>query len=236
MRRRSAITGGSPAGRSTRTPCRPPPLTNVVGARSTKSATAEGSGDTESDPHVDAPGVEQVADEAAHVGGLLGDDAEELAHLGRIELGRLLEQRVRRALDGDQRGAQLVAHQPQELGPQPLGLVERRQSCMVTTTERTARPSARIGVALIRVRTLRPSGDREHDLLGANRLVRAEQLRQRKLAQRHLPPVGAAEGDRLPELLERMAGRPQALDDPSRLAVERRRPAAPRVEDHDADR
>ena len=77
-------------------------------------------------PRVDAPRVEQVADEAVHVGGLLADDAEELARLGRVELGRLLQPRVGRALDGEQRSAQLVAHQAQELGPQPLDLVERR--------------------------------------------------------------------------------------------------------------
>ena len=76
---------------------------------------------------VDAPRVEQVADETGHVAGLLGDDAEELAHLGRVELGLLLKRRVGRALDGEQRGAQLVAHQAQELGPRPLDLVERRQ-------------------------------------------------------------------------------------------------------------
>ena len=58
---------------------------------------------------VDAPRVEQVADEAAHVDGLLGDDAEELARLGRVELGRLLQPRVGRAFDCDQRSAQLVA-------------------------------------------------------------------------------------------------------------------------------
>ena len=34
-------------------------------------------------PRVDAPDIEQVADQPAHVIGLLVDDAEELAHLGR---------------------------------------------------------------------------------------------------------------------------------------------------------
>ena len=53
---------------------------------------------------------------------------------------------------------------------------------MVTTTERTAPPSARIGVALISIPTL-PGGDREHDLLGAHRLAGAEHLRQREFAQ-----------------------------------------------------
>ncbi|MCY4636591.1 MAG: hypothetical protein OXG04_19180 [Acidobacteria bacterium] len=76
---------------------------------------------------VDAPRIEQVADEAAHVVGLLGDDAVELVHLGPIELGRLLDQRVRRALDRGQRRAQLVAHHAEEVRPQPLQLLKRRQ-------------------------------------------------------------------------------------------------------------
>ena len=65
---------------------------------------------------LDAPRIEEIADEAAHVPRLLVDDAEELAHLGRVELGRLFEQGVRRAPDRGERGAQLVAHQAQELG------------------------------------------------------------------------------------------------------------------------
>ena len=50
MRRRSAITGGSPAGRSTTTAWRPPPLRNVLRACSTRAATSEGSGATVSVP------------------------------------------------------------------------------------------------------------------------------------------------------------------------------------------
>ena len=41
MLRRSAITGGRPAGRSTRTAWRPPPLKNVLHARPTRAAGAE---------------------------------------------------------------------------------------------------------------------------------------------------------------------------------------------------
>ena len=63
----------------------------------------------------------------AHLVRLLDDDAEELAHLGRVEPGGLLHQRHRRPLDRRERRAQLVAHQPQELRAQPFDLVERRE-------------------------------------------------------------------------------------------------------------
>ena len=185
---------------------------------------------------VDAPGIEQVADEAAHVGGLLGDDAEELARLGRVELGRLLQPRVGRALDGEQRGAQLVAHQAQERGPHPLDLVERRQ--VLHGHHHRAdlaafRPDRR---GVDQRPDAAPVRDREHHLLGAHRLAGAERLIQRNLAEGHLPPVGAADREHLQEVLCRTAGRPQALDDAPRLAVERDRPVGAGVHDHDADR
>ena len=50
MRRRSAITAGSPGGRSIRTRCLPPPLRNVFLAWSTIAATTDGSGETERAP------------------------------------------------------------------------------------------------------------------------------------------------------------------------------------------
>ena len=75
---------------------------------------------------LDARHVEQVADQVAHVVGLLADDAEELEHLGGVQLGRRLRQRGGGALDGGKRGPELVAHHAQELGPQPLHLLQRR--------------------------------------------------------------------------------------------------------------
>ena len=107
---------------------------------------------------------------------------------------------------------------------------------MVTTTDPTPPPSARIGVALIQRPDAAAVGDREHDLLGAHGLAGAELLLQRDLGQGHLAPVGAADRDHLQELLGRVADRPQALDDAPRLAVERDRPAGAGVEDHDPDR
>ncbi len=184
---------------------------------------------------VDAPRIEQVADEAAHVAGLFGDDAVELAHLGPIELGLLLEQRVRRALDRDQRGAQLVAHQAQELGPHPLDLVERRQ-VLHRHHHRFDRAAGRTDRGRVDQRPdAPPVGDRQHHLLGAHRLAIAELLRERELAQRHLTAVGAPAGDHLQELLGRAAGYPQALSDAPRLPVEPRRLSGLRVEDHDPD-
>ena len=76
---------------------------------------------------VDASGVEQVADQAVHVVGLRVDDPEELAHLGRVQDPRGAQHGRRRPLDRGERRAQLVAHHPQEIGPQPLQLLERCQ-------------------------------------------------------------------------------------------------------------
>ena len=44
-----------------------------------------------------------------HVGGLPGDDAEELPHLGPVDLASLLQQRRRRAAEGGPKLAPLVA-------------------------------------------------------------------------------------------------------------------------------
>ena len=61
---------------------------------------------------LDPPGIQEFGDEGAHAIGLLGDQAVELARLGRVECWRLLQKRGGRALDGDQRRAQFVADQP----------------------------------------------------------------------------------------------------------------------------
>ena len=75
----------------------------------------------------DASGIEQVSDQAVHVVGLLFDDAEELAHLGRVDGRRVAEHGGGEALYGAQRHPQLVAHHLQELRPAPLQLVQRPQ-------------------------------------------------------------------------------------------------------------
>ena len=76
---------------------------------------------------VDASGIEQVADDAAHVIGLVDDDAEELAHLRRIQVRRGLQQRGGRTLDRGQRRAQLVTHHAHELPPQAFEFLDGRQ-------------------------------------------------------------------------------------------------------------
>ena len=128
--RPSAITGGRSTGGATRTAWRPPPLRNVLRARSTKAATSEGSGATESVPDSMAPRVQQVADQPAHVPSLLDDDAVELAHLGRVQLRGHLQQR-RRASSPSRRGrvarVVYVDERTVESGAmKPLPLLDRR--------------------------------------------------------------------------------------------------------------
>ena len=76
---------------------------------------------------VDAPRIEQIPDEPAHAIRLLVDDAEELLRFRRTEASRGAEHRRRRALDRSKRGAKLVAHHAEELGPHPVELLDRRQ-------------------------------------------------------------------------------------------------------------
>ena len=106
----------------------------------------------------------------------------------------------------------------------------------MTTTEATVPSSAWIGVALISVVTLLPSGEREHHLLGPHRLAAAQRPGKRQLVQRDLAPVGAPEGDRLQQILGGAARRAKALHDPFRLAVDRHRLAGPGIEYQHADR
>ena len=76
---------------------------------------------------VDPPGVEQVPDQPAHAVGLLVDDAEELPRLRRAEALRTAQHGRGGALDGGERGAQLVAHHAQKLRPHPVERLERRE-------------------------------------------------------------------------------------------------------------
>ena len=185
---------------------------------------------------VDATRIQQVADQAPHVVRLLGDDPVELAHLCRVERFRLLQQRRRRALDGDQRCAQFMAHQTQELGLQPFDLVERRQILKshhhradgVFLGEDRRGVDQRPNAAAVR--------HRKHHFLVAHRLAAVKQFRHGELAQAHLAAVGAMEGHYLQDLLGRTAGRAQALSDAPCLAVDRHCPAAPGIEHHDSHR
>ena len=93
-----------------------------------------------------------------------------------------------------------------------------------------------MGVALTRVVTLRPSGGPEDDLLGLHRLPGDQGLGQGQLPQGYLTPVGPPVGEHLQQLLRRPAGLAQAVDDPPRLAVDRRHAPRLRVQDQDAHR
>ena len=158
----------------------------------------------------------------------------ELARLGRVERG-VVEQRRGRALDGGERLAQLVAHQPQELGAQALDFVERGEVLEGHHHRGDGAAFAMDGRGVDERAHTAPVGHREHHLLGAHRLV-AELPGDGELAQAHLAPVGTAERHHLEELFRWMAGRAQALHDAPRLAVERHRPPAPRIEHHHPDR
>ena len=198
------------------------------------SATLARTGSTGRGAGLDAGHVQQVADDLAHAVGLVADDPVELAHLGGVQVR--LQQRVGGALDGGQRGPQLVAHHGQELRPQPLLLLQRRQVL----------EGHYIGgyPALLRGdgRGVEEDGDApavrrpKDDLLGAHRLPLAQRLGQAELLKRDLPPVGAAEGQQVQKLLRGLAFVPQAFDDARRLPVQGDRRPRLGVEDHDAHR
>ena len=76
-----------------RTVCRPPPLMNVPPGLVHQRGELGGLGRDRQRAGVDAPGVEQVADQAVHAVGLLVDDAEELRHLGWADEARGAERR-----------------------------------------------------------------------------------------------------------------------------------------------
>ena len=185
---------------------------------------------------LDARHVEEIAHEAAHVLGLVVDDAEELAHLGGVQAAGIVQERAGRALDRGQRYLQLVADHGQELRPQPIQLLERRE---VLHGDHERHEFALGGVDGGRVHE---SGDRpavgnvHDDLLGPDRLRRGECLRHGELLQRELPAVGAVHahdpqqiGGVLPRLLQR-------ADDALRLAVDRLKVAAACIEHGNPDR
>ena len=185
---------------------------------------------------VDAPGVEQVGDQADHAVGLPVDDADELAGLGRRELPRRAEQRGGRALDGGERYAQLVADHAEELGAMALQLLKRGE---VLHGDHHRRDGAVLSVnrrCVDQRGDAAPVGGGEHDLLGAHRLGAAQRPRQRELVEGDLAPVGEAAGEDPEQVLGGAARHAQALHDAPRLEVERGRVAGADVEHHDADR
>ena len=117
MRWPSAITRGRSGGRSMRTGCRtpaPPLRKRLPGLVHKPGHRQRLSGDRQR-ARLDAPGVEEVVDEPAHLMGLLVD-AEELVHLRRVQPRGGGAAGGGRADDGCQRRQQLVPDHRQELG------------------------------------------------------------------------------------------------------------------------
>ena len=183
---------------------------------------------------LDAGHVQQIVYQPAHVVGLPVDDADERAdHLRGGQHGRVAQQGGGGALDGGQRGAQLVTDHGQELGPQPLHILQRRQ--VLQGHHEGVRPAGPVGGDGRRVDQ---GGDRasaghlDDDLLGAHRLPGAQRPGQGDLFEGHLPAVAAPEGQDPEQVLQGLVRLPQAVDDPVRLPVGRHQASRPRVE-HD---
>ena len=185
---------------------------------------------------LDAALVQQVRDEAPHVIGLSIDDPEELEHFGGIRGRSGAEHGGGGALDGDQGSPQFVAHQAQELGPLPLGLLQGR--------EVLHRGHVRFDLAVrcpdgsgVHQRGDAPSArDRERELLGAHCLSDADLLHDRELREHDFPPIRAPCGQTFQQSLQGGARRTKRLRDPPRLPVDPNESAGSGVEDDDAHR
>ena len=81
-----------------------------------------------------------------------------------------------------------------------------------------------------------PVGNADDHLLGPQHLAGAQRLHDRELPQRDHPPVGPPEGHRGEQVLGRLAGAEQAVDDPHGLPVQGLRGSRDGVEDHHAHR
>ena len=184
---------------------------------------------------VDASGVQQIADEPLHAVDLLVDDPEELPCFRRFEARIRPERRRRGTLDGDERGAKLVAHHLEELRALALELFERGE---ILHGDDHGDDRAVLGADRGRVeegRDASPVRHRKHDLLGAHGLGVSQLLGERELFETDLAPVGAPTGKMLEELLGRLPGVAEALHHALRFAVEREQSAGRGVEDRDAD-
>ena len=155
--------------------------------------------------------------------------------IGRVELRFGVQHGGGRTLDRGQRRAQLVAHHAQELGPQALQLLERRQVLHGDhhRLDGTVRGKDRRGVD--QRGDAPPVGDRELDLLRAHRLGIAELVGEREFVKPDLAPVASPADHDFQQLLRWAVRTAQSPDDPPRLAVERHRPAGSGIEDHHPD-
>ncbi len=185
---------------------------------------------------LDAARIEEVADEAPHPVGLLVDDPEELVQLGRVERRRGGQHRGRRALDGGERRAQLVAHHAQELRAQAVQLLQRSK---VLHGDHQRGHRAVLAGDRRRVdqhRDAPPAGRRQQDFLGAHRVGRLHHLGQREPVEGNLAPVAQPAGHVRRQSPGGEVRRAQGVDEPQRLPVGRHRTPGAGVDDHHADR
>ena len=111
---------------------------------------------------VDAPGVEQIGDQPDHAVGLLVDDAEELARLGRREVARAAEHRGGRALDCPAAGRRWANASPRSRGAMALAQVRMTPWAGYAVTERVSVwGAAGCGNALLEPVAHRPGPDAE---------------------------------------------------------------------------
>ena len=179
---------------------------------------------------LDTSGVEQVADKAAHMRGLVEDDAVELPHFGRVELPRILQQCHRRAPYGGQRLAQLVAHHAEEFHTQPLQLLQRREVLQGHHHRLDPAVSRADRRRVDQDAEAAPVGNRELHLGGSQRLGMLQ------IVEPDLPAVGEPRGQRVAQFLQRAVRAQQAGEDALRLAVDRQRIAGCGLEHDDAYR
>ena len=211
MRSRSAMTQGRSRARSRSMSCLPPPLRKPLHASPARRATSVGSGETARVPVSMRATSSRSADQHVHPVDLRVDDPEELPHLGGVKRGWRGQQGRDGAFDRGQRGAQLVAHHREKLGPQPLQLLQRRYvlHCSddgghLTVVGADGRGGDQYGH--------RPAiGNGQRYLLGPQRLPRPQRLGEGKLPQGDLPPVGPLDGQHFQELLRRIVRRLSGL-------------------------
>ena len=205
MRSRSAIARGRSGGRSIMTACRPPPLRNVLRARSTRAATSEGSGCTVSVPASMLPASSRSAI--------------------RPRMWSACPPMMRKnctisAWEGSVAASSTVAAEPliEVSGARSSWLTMPRnsarcrsssssgsRSCMVTTTDTTPPSGERIGVTFKSVRTLRPSGTESSTSSARSVSALPELAGQGELFEGDLPSVPVPARDHFEQLLGRTA-------------------------------
>ena len=157
-RRRSAITGGRSMARSTTRQRRSSPVRKALLAPSTRSATAEGSGETESVPESMRP----MSSRSEMRPRIWSDCSTMTRKKSRISAGSspagssISVTPAPLIAESGARSSWLKSPRNSERSRATSSNGAR--SCKVTTTDPGTGPSASLGIALISVRTLRPSG------------------------------------------------------------------------------